>query len=91
MEEDPNAFGKEWQVQSTEPMLFHNINGAQHPETCEMPDEDERAATKKRRLGASAVTREDAEIACARVGEESYERCIFDVLATNDVGFAGAY
>lgn len=91
MEEDPDAFGKEWQVLSIEPMLFHNTSGAQHPETCEMPNENEREATKKRRLGASAITREDAEMACGRVGQENYDRCIFDVLATNDVGFAGAY
>lgn len=88
---DTDAFGKEWQVLSTEPMLFHEVKGVQHPEVCAMPDATTMAATKKRRLGESLVIQEAAEFACAGVDEDNFDACVFDVLATNDVEFAGAY
>jgi hypothetical protein len=87
---DTNAFGKEWQVLRTEPMLFHNVEGVQHPEECRMPD---RTATKRRRrLGEALITEEDAARACARVSPDNErDACIFDVLATNDKDMAGSY
>ena len=88
--EDPNSFGMEWQVLSNEPMLFHAVEGVQHPTQCAMPAMAE--ATKKRRLGESAVSLEDAEFACGRVTDpEDYDSCVFDVLATNEKDIAGAY
>jgi hypothetical protein len=84
--DDPNAFGQEWQVLANEPKLFHNIEGPQAPEKCEVPT----ASEMRRRLGESLITREDAEIACGRVSNEDYELCVFDVLATNDKDAAGA-
>ena len=85
---DITAFGKEWQVQATEPMLFHNLEGAQHPQECVMPDLAERS-TKRRRLGEAVVTADAAKLACAHASNA--EACIFDVLATDDISFAGAY
>lgn len=84
---DPNEFGKEWQVQHTEPMLFHNVEGTQHPETCAMPmiTQDSR-----RRLEGS-ISREQAELACAKVSPDSLLDCVYDVMATNDVEMAGAF
>lgn len=86
---DSDAFGKEWQVQSDEPMLFHNVQGVQSPQECVMPSLVEGSMAKTRRLGESIVSRESAEIACAHAAV--LDACVFDVLATNDVDFAGAY
>lgn len=88
--DDTDAFGKEWQVLESEPKLFHSIEGVQHPMECAMPEKLD-VSTKQRRLGESMITEEDAATACARVGEEDRDACIFDVLATNDKDFAGSY
>jgi len=87
---DMNAFGQEWQVLESEPTLFHAVDGPQHPAQCMMPEEVS-TEEKRRRLGESMLTREDAEVACARVGEGSRDACIFDVMATNDLDLAGSY
>jgi hypothetical protein len=85
--EDVNAFGQEWQVLSTEPKLFHNVEGPQAPEKCEVPS----SLQMRRRLGESLISKEDAEVACSRVNEEDFDLCVFDVMATNDKDAAGAY
>merc|ERR1712216_1109068 len=85
--EDNNAFGLEWQVLPSEPMLFHNIDGVQLPEKCPIPDQSQ----SRRRLRESTISLEDAELACGRVGAANRDACIFDVMATNDKDMAGAY
>jgi hypothetical protein len=85
--EDLDAFGQEWQVKSTDPKLFHNIDGPQHPTKCETPS----SAQMRRRLGESVISKEDAETACSRVSEEDFDLCVFDVMATNNKDSAGAY
>lgn len=84
--EDYDQFGQEWQVAPGEPMLFHNVEGAQAPAQCEMP-----IMSTQRRLAESSISLEDAEIACAHVNLEDRDECIFDVLATEDKDMAGAY
>jgi hypothetical protein len=84
---DNNSFGQEWQVLSSEPMLFHAVEGVQHPELCVSPS----AVDVKRRLRESLITQEEAEIACSRVSPEDHDLCVFDVMATNDGDVAGAY
>merc|ERR1712232_211555 len=85
---DLNEFGQEWQVLPTEPKLFHEIDGPQAPQRCEIPLKTE----LRRRLAESKVTREDAEFACADVeNKEEFELCVFDVIATSDENVAGAY
>lgn len=84
---DSNAFGLEWQVLPSEPMLFHNVEGIQSPEKCLLPVQSE----VRRRLRESSISVKDAEMACARVSEEDRDSCIFDVIATNDKDMAGAY
>ena len=86
--EDPNEFGLEWQVHHDEPMLFHNVEGPQHPVKCAMPDH---AEPERRRLGEQTVSRQAAELACKHVDQESKRDCVFDVMATNDIDMAGAY
>jgi len=85
--EDINVFGQEWQVLSSEQNLFHDIEGPQHPQHCEIPSSKD----MRRRLAGSLVTVEDAENACVGAGMEDKELCIFDVMATNDKSSAGAY
>lgn len=85
--EDINAFGQEWQVLSTEQNLFHNIEGPQHPEICDVPS----SLNMRRHLQESLMTIEQAEKACIDVALQDKELCIFDVIATNDESAAGAY
>lgn len=85
---DPNAFASEWQVRSTEPMLFQAISAPQHPDACVLPD-----AVKKqgrRRLGEASISKEAAEHACAHWEEETRNQCIHDVMATGDLELADA-
>jgi hypothetical protein len=86
--DDNNAFGLEWQVLPEEAKLFHNLEGAQAPEQCVMPD----VSKARRRLGESTISLEDAQLACARVTSGvDRDACVFDVLATNDRSMAGVY
>ena len=91
MEDDAIGFGKEWQVGFDEPALFHTIEGVQFPEECAMPDVETSSAKKRRRLGESMISQEDAAVACAHAHADEFDVCIFDVLATNDRELAGAY
>jgi hypothetical protein len=84
---DNNAFGLEWQVQPADGRLFHNIDGPQFPQKCEIPS----TSQMRRRLGESLISKEDAQLACARVSEDDFDLCVFDVMATNDKEAAGAY
>merc|ERR1712048_82344 len=84
---DVSGFGKDWQVLSSDGMLFHEIDGPQHPAKCLEPTK----TTLRRRLQKSAISRNDAEVACSNVSEDERDLCVFDVMATNDFGTAGAY
>ena len=78
---DPIAFGKEWQVRTNEEgMLFHSVEGVQYPMECAMPAAKtiEETTKRRRRLGESLVTQEDAELACYRVGIENFHQCVYD-------------
>jgi len=82
-----NLFGQEWQVLPTEDKLFHNVEGPQAPEQCEIPS----AMEMRRRLGESVISQKDAKVACSRVSIEDFDMCVFDVMATNDKDSAGTY
>jgi hypothetical protein len=83
--------GNEWQVLPNEDMLFHDISKPQFPEKCIEP-EDPRGERRRRRLGESSITEGQAEAACASI-EDPLDRkdCVYDVLATQDIGMVGAY
>lgn len=86
---DMDAFGQEWQVHSSEDKIFHNMEGPQHPQSCEMPSETQRT---DRRLGESSIDLDDAKRACEHVYDaEDFDACVFDVLAMNDKDMAGSY
>jgi len=65
-----------------------------HRMQCAMPLKtrtgEDRVSTR-RRLGESSVTKDDATLACANAPEHEKRNCVFDVLATNDLGIAGTY
>lgn len=91
--DDPIEFAKEWQIRESEPMLFRSSEGSvQHPKACVMPNAKltDQVRKRGRRLGSSLVSFADAELACDHKSDEDKDSCIFDVLATNDVGMAGA-
>lgn len=83
--DDPNSFGQEWQVNASEPMLFHTAEGTvQHPSKCSLPN-----SSIKRRLGESTMSEAAAREACD--GKIDPEECMFDVLSTGDKDIAGTY
>lgn len=87
--EDTNEFGQEWMVRPSDPILFHDVDTAEFPLKCTMPDVEAKQEAR-RRLG-EMITEEDAASACARVNPADRDACIFDVLATNDKDMAGSY
>jgi len=85
--DDLDVFGQEWQVLASEPKLFRNIEGPQHPIGCEIPTHSE----MRRRLGESAVTIQEAKKACANMNTDVMDLCVFDIMATGDESIVGAY
>jgi len=85
--EDDMQFGQEWQVQASEPMLFHDVEGPQAPVQCEIPQ----ATTLRRRLDESKISIKEAELACSGVASDDFDSCVFDIIATSDIESAGAY
>ena len=82
----PNTFGRVWQVMEDESVLFHTIEGSvQRPKACIMP-ESTYATKRRRRLGQSMLTEEDAVVASARVKEEDKDVCV----VTDDEGVLGS-
>ncbi|CAJ1948535.1 unnamed protein product [Cylindrotheca closterium] len=83
-------FGDEWQVLPSEPMLFHKTAHPQFPELCVKP-EDPRGQ-RKRRLGESNISIEQAEAACATLKDPlTIKDCVYDILATQDMDMVGAF
>jgi hypothetical protein len=88
---DTNQFGSEWQVHENEQKLFRTLREPQHPHAaCKVPDNT--IVTKARRhLRSDEVFMKAAEEACAHKSMHGFESCVFDVLATKDLGMARAW
>ena len=86
--DDPNAFAREWQIKSDEPMLFQTRREPQYPQECQLPS----IKKESRRLG-EATSMEAAEKACAAWPKDMISGCIHDVLSTGDLelALAGAF
>ncbi len=80
---DPDKFAQEWQVLSSEPMLFQNRRVPQHPERCTPP-----ASGSHRRLGEDRHLHNAAKNICAKVESSRRELCVFDIMATGDLDMA---
>ncbi|CAJ1968920.1 unnamed protein product [Cylindrotheca closterium] len=87
---DFRDYGNEWQVTPMEDMLFHSTEEPQFPKKCLEP-EDPRG-DRRRRLDESNITMEQAEKACSRLKDPLDQKdCVYDILATQDMGMAGAF
>ena len=87
---DFNELGMEWQVLPSDGRFFHQLTAPQFPEKCFLP-EDPRGE-RARRLSELQISEEAAEEACAGLEDEfSRKGCVYDILATQDLGMAGAY
>jgi hypothetical protein len=87
---DPNAFGQEWQVNGSEPMLFTKRRSPQFPERCILPS----VALKARRRLSSVQgdTFQQAVQACANISDKDmHQFCIDDVSLTGDTDLAEGY
>lgn len=83
-------YGNEWQVLPFEYMLFHETSDPQFPDRCKMP-EDPRG-DRRRRLAEATVTEELAEKVCAHLKDAGDRKdCVYDIVATQDIGMVGAY
>ena len=70
-------------------MLFRAIRSPQAPtEQCRLPADAAKESLRGRRLGENSVSRDAAEQACAHLGGESKDACIFDVMAVGDLDIA---
>jgi hypothetical protein len=86
-------FGQEWQVRPEDGLFFRTVEGPQFPlEQCKMPSSFQ-ASERHRRLGESTANLHAAEKACAHKSSDpdEFDKCIFDVLLTEDLGIAGAF
>eukprot|EP00980_Cylindrotheca_fusiformis_P002566 scaffold609_cov130-Cylindrotheca_fusiformis.AAC.2 len=89
--DDFTEHGNEWQVlPHDDHMLFHDVAKPQFPEKCIEP-EDPRGE-RRRRLDESLITEEQAEAACASLADPLDRKdCVYDILATQDIGMVGAF
>jgi hypothetical protein len=84
------ALGNEWQVLPTEDMIFHSVEQPQFPKKCIQPEDPQ--GERRRRLEESSITEEQAEKACSGIKDPLDRKdCVYDVLATQDLGMTGAY
>ena len=92
--EDVNDYGMEWQVKSSEPKLFHSYDApwvVPASQYCSMPAQTaKKQALRKRRL-EEGISTESAEEACSHLTGDDFTACIYDVIATQDTGMAGAW
>ena len=94
LEDDPIAFGQEWQVLDTESNLFQQtLAEPQYPHKCLLPDPTTKALGRRgRRLGGQTISHETAMEACAHYHHdgdvEMQKNCIYDVIATGDIELA---
>lgn len=86
--EDMNEIGQAWQVQPEEPLLFRTARAPQAPQSCRLPDANQETAQEARRLGGGAVSKEDAEHACAHLQGSAFSFCVDDVMASGDLDAA---
>jgi len=87
---DFSKLGNEWQVLPGEPKLFHTLESPQFPEKCLEPENPQ--GQRRRRLGESRISIEQAERACAVLKDPlTIKDCVYDILATQDIDMVGAF
>ena len=87
---DFTELGSEWQVLPSDDMLFHTTEEPQFPQKCIEP-EDARGE-RRRRLSETTISEEQAEKACSQLKDPLDRKdCVYDILATQDLGMVGAF
>ena len=85
-----NAFGEEWQVLDTEPMLFRERRAPQHPAGCVYESSGKQKNVRRRLVddAATEVTLAIATEACTKAVGNMKDFCVEDVMATGDLELA---
>jgi hypothetical protein len=78
---DMDAFGNEWQVRDTEPMLFQEVRHPQYPSRCAMPLAE---AVDRRLASIEHVSVKVAEDLCQDTGRYFHE-CVQDMRLTGNL------
>lgn len=87
---DFTELGDEWQVLPSDGKLFRQAATPQFPELCIKPENSR--GERKRRLAESSITIKQAEAACATLKDALWSKdCVYDILATQDLGMVGAF
>jgi len=88
---DFNDLGEEWQVRPDDyMMMFHDVEQPQFPKKCLLPEDP--LGQRRRRLGSSTISTEEAESACATLKDPmDIKDCVYDILATQDLDMVGAF
>eukprot|EP00980_Cylindrotheca_fusiformis_P008635 scaffold1836_cov97-Cylindrotheca_fusiformis.AAC.2 len=87
---DFSVYGNEWQVLPHDAMLFHDVSAPQFPKKCMAPEDPQ--GERRRRLDESSIMEEEAEAACASLPDPMDRKdCVYDIIATQDMGMIGAY
>ena len=85
-------FGNEWQVLPSDQEIFHKSESPQFPEKCIDPEDPRGDRHRRRKLEEMSVTEKQAETACAKLpNADDRKDCVYDILATQDIGMVGAY
>lgn len=88
--DDFTELGHEWQVLPSDGKFFRTTSDPQFPKKCIEPENPR--GERRRRLGETTVSLEQAEAACAQL-KSALDRkdCVYDILATQDLDMAGAF
>jgi hypothetical protein len=88
---DYMKLGDEWQVVPGDDTLFRNVEDPQFPKRCVLPEDPQ--GQRRRRLGESSISAEDAEAACSNTLKDAADikDCVYDIVATQDLDMAGAF
>lgn len=82
--------GHEWQVLPSDGKFFREASEPQFPKKCIDPEDAQ--GKRRRRLAESDISIEQAEAACVRLHDALDRKdCVYDVLATQDMGMVGAF
>jgi von Willebrand factor type D domain len=87
---DGNDMGFQWQVQDTEPRLFHAEQTPQFPQQCMLPSIQEQQRRRLQKVSTEFV--QTAEDVCALISSADLRPfCVKDVILTGDINVARGY
>lgn len=87
LQHDPDQYGAEWQVNDQDAQLFAQAQAPQYPQACR-PAPSIADGSRHLRHG---ITKAQARDACQRGMAADIGDCVFDVMATGDLGMVHAH